>query len=86
MKTFSTCRDIIVALGGPSEVARGLNLNTSTVQNWCDRNRIAEWNRDGLVALAKTKRVSGVTLGLLTDLSKRERGHVKKKEAREAAA
>jgi hypothetical protein len=86
MAEFKNCKDLIVALGGARHVARKLGLGDTTAQRMCDRDRIAAWHWEDIIALAKELKVSGVTTEVLAKLSKRERPALRRKPANDAAA
>jgi hypothetical protein len=86
MAEFKSCKDLIIALGGARPVARKLSLGDTTVQRMCDRDRIADWHWDDIIALAKELKVRGITTEVLAKLSKRERPISRRKIVNDAAA
>ena len=80
MAGFKTHKEIIVALGGATAVARELGLGPTAVQNMCDRNRIASGHWAEFIALAERNGVRGVTTEVLLNTARKDGRHSKKKE------
>lgn len=45
--------DILIALGGATEVARALGLSVTTVDSWRRFNRVPAWRRESIVKVAR---------------------------------
>lgn len=47
-----TVKDFLESIGGPARVATDLDLPLTTVASWQQRNKIPNWRRPALAALA----------------------------------
>ena len=65
---MQTASEIIDAVGGTAVVARAFNIQMSAVSNWRSEESIPSRRWPKIVAMAKAKRVKGVTLTELARL------------------
>ena len=74
LRSMTTWKSIIVALGGTGAVAGALGESDSTVSGWQTppRRGIPARHWAAIVALAAEREVSGVTLEVLADLAARK--------------
>lgn len=69
MDSFSL---LITALGGPTEVAKELELGTGRVQKMRERNSVHPKHFPAFVRLAEKRGLDGITLETLARLSTRQ--------------
>lgn len=68
MRRMDSFTAIIEVLGGPSVVASAINANTEAVRKMARRNSVNTEYWEGLIELARERRVSGVTYAALTKI------------------
>lgn len=66
---MDTFPDLIETLGGAAVVARAVKQDPGTARQWKARNRIPPAYWPGIVALAKSKKIGGVTMEKLATLA-----------------